>query len=308
MRIRRGELRVLEAVCVVAVLLAATARAQGDAPPPPAVAPALPAEEPPTPEARYKRGTNFFEYGDCTSAVEVLGPLAQPGQLKDEAQQVEVHRMLGVCFYQLGRIADASRELSSLLYIDPDYTLDPFLTPPPVVELFEAQKAGIRQKLDEIKKAREREEREAPAAGILVERTTVIRESPFATIFMPFGLAQLANGDVGLGVVLGSAQAALLAANIGAYWWTVGISRPATGTPTPALFGAREVKTPGDTVLYTTLAYAGAAALVVGVGVYLGSVVQAWWFREDRRVVEDKEERRALTPEEMKQALRRLDE
>lgn len=293
----RGRRSVAATIIVVAASLA---RAQEPASP--LAPPGLPEAngEPATPDARFKRGTNFFEYGDCGQAVEVLAPLAQPGLLKDEREQMEVHRMLGVCFYQLGRIADASRELNSLLYIDPDYTLDPFLTPPPVVELFEAQKAGIRTKLAEIRRARERElEAEAPTAGMLVTRTTTVRQSPFVTIFLPFGLAQIANGEIVKGVVFGSVQGALLATNVGAYWATELMSEadgPDNVVPAPA-----------DTTTYTTLAVVCGGALVLAVAAYGVGVVDAWWFREDREVVEDKEERRPLTPDEVK-ALRRLQE
>ena len=52
-------------------------------------------EAPASPEQRFARGKRSFEYRDCPATIALLDELAIPGQLDDEAQQLDVHRMLG---------------------------------------------------------------------------------------------------------------------------------------------------------------------------------------------------------------------
>src|SRR5687768_6349505 len=68
-----------------------------------------PAPERLSPEQRFRRGQNLFEFGDCKGASESLAPLSTGGQLEEEGQQLEVHRILGVCALQLGKAAEAER-------------------------------------------------------------------------------------------------------------------------------------------------------------------------------------------------------
>jgi hypothetical protein len=58
--------------------------------------------------------------------------------------------------------------------------------------------------------------------------------------------------------------------------------------------------------VYTVLQYTGGAMLVLAIGAYLYGVGDAWWFREDREVVETKESRRTLSADEVAR-MRKLD-
>lgn len=303
--------RLLEGLIAIAWALPALAQGAPPVEPPPAIAPAAPTAPPSTapadaaplstPEQRYARGKNLFEYGDCPGTLEQLAPLVVPGTLGDERQQLDVHRMLGVCFALGGKPIEAARELSSLLAIDPDYTLDPFLTPPVAVEIFEKQKASMRAQLEEIRRAREAEKKDNLDGGVLVERVTTVRETPLAAAFLPFGLAQAANDDVVMAIVLGSAQGVALGTAVVGFYGDLATKAEmldkATqgGAWTGNEAAVQEAEQRQQAFWVTQIVGSLAFALAYGVG-----VADALWNFEDRAVVERKQTRRPLTPAEIK--------
>ncbi|MCC7071797.1 MAG: hypothetical protein IT383_10765 [Deltaproteobacteria bacterium] len=282
------------------------------APPLPAADAAAPSSPPPseappaTPEQRYTRGKNLFEYGDCVGTLEQLAPLVVPGTLGDERQQLDVHRMLGICLALANKPIEAARELSSLLAIDPDYTLDPFLTPPAAVEIFEKQKASMGAQLEEIRRAREAEKKDNLDGGVLVERVTTVRETPLAAAFLPFGLAQAANDDVVMAIVLGGLQAATLGTAVVGFWGDqlargdmLGIYNRDPASPPPSItIGEAEA----NHHVYWAVQLGGSMAFVLAYGV---GVADALWNYEDRAVIERKQTRRPLTAAEIK-AVRKI--
>jgi hypothetical protein len=267
-----------------AALVAPSAAA---ADPAPVVTP--PQAPPINPDQRLRRGKSQFDYGDCTQTIDLLAPLAVPGSLADPKDQVSVHWMLGVCYALVQKPTEAAREFSSLLVLDPDYAIDAMLTPPAAVEVFERQRAQMNAQLEEIRSAREQAKRTRRDAerGVLVERELVVREVPLAAVFLPFGLAQVANGETGWAILFGATQGAFLATNVSAYWVNFGYK--AGGIPTA------EERTAHTIAYFTHIAALGAFGLAYG-----GGVAQAWWSREDHVVVDRKQTKRALTPEEVK--------
>lgn len=276
----------------------------GEGAPPAAGAPAPDDAEGLSPVQRFRRGEMHFAYGDCAGTVSALAPVAVPGELEDEKQLVEAHRMLAVCYFQQGRPDEVKRQLESLLFIDPEYELDPFRTPPPVMELFDELKDTIREKLRAIEDARKQREAKTqkPTGTLLVERTTVVRETPFAAVFLPFGLSQWANGEVIKAAIVGSLQGLTLATNIGAGVTALGIDA-IDGT-----IGSYPRDEPVQAVAYQGAWLVSTLALATFVGVYGYGVADAMWNYEETTTARTKEDRRELTPQEAQQELRRLDE
>jgi hypothetical protein len=260
----------------------------------PSPLPASATTEPLTPEQRFKRGRSLFDYRDCTGAIGLLADLAVPGQLDDEREQLDVHRMLGICFALGEQRRDAAREFSSLLSIDPDHELDPFEVPPAVVEIFDAQKQAMKARLAEIRRARERARADGVGdeGGVLVERVTTVRTTPWASTLLPFGLAQLANGDVVKAAAFGAAQGVGLVVNVVGFWGSMAVQQE----------GLRAEEVLPEAVLwYGHLA--GGALLLVGYGL---GVADALWNREDQAVLAEKQTKRPLTSTELKK-LRRVE-
>ncbi len=250
-----------------------------------------------TAEQRFKRGRSLFEYRDCAGAVAALGDLAVPGQLDDEREQLEVHRMLGICFALLDQRREAAREFSSLLSIDPDHELDPFEVPPPVVDVFDAQRAAMKARLAEIRRARERarEDFVGDEGGVLVERQTTVRTTPWAAAFLPFGLAQLANGEPVKAAVLGATQGVGLLVNVVGYWGSLAVQQ-----------GFRDGFTNAEVLAENPLWFGHLAGLGVFAVGYVVGVADALWNREDQAVLADKQTKRPLTTTELKK-LRRIE-
>lgn len=280
----------------------ATARAQDPATAPlttPTTTPTTttPTEAPLTPEQRFRAGKRLFEYRDCPGTIATLVDLAIPGLLDDEAQQLDVHRMLGICYALDDKRREASREFSSLLSLDPDHQLDPFEVPPPVLDLFEAQKQAMKVRLDELRKARERAKDDfGDEGGVLVERVTTVRETPFATAFLPFGLAQVANGETGKAAAIGVAQGVGLLVNVVGYWGSVIVVDQ----------GTKDDYTQDEATLENVFWYGhlvGAGVLLVSYGV---GVADALWNLEAEAVTANKATRRPLTAGELKK-LRRIE-
>ncbi len=251
-----------------------------------------------SPDQRFKRGKSLFEYRDCPGTIAAIAELAVPGQLADEADQLEVHRMLGICHGLVDtpdHKREAAREFSSLLSIDPDFVLDPFEVPPNVVEIFETQKTAMKARLDEIRKARAKEDN-FDDGGVLVERTTQVRVTPLPVVFVPFGLAQLANGDLGRGALYGGIQGVALVVNVVGFWGTYALQAEADANG--GAFSPAQAQT--ETILWWT----EKVALAVLVSSYAVSVGDAWWNREDQLVLADKQTKRPLTSSELKKLKR----
>jgi len=256
-----------------------------------------PATEPPaTPEQRFRRGKRSFEYRDCPAAIAALADLAVPGLLADEGEQLEVHRMLGICYALGDQKREASREFSSLLSLDPDHQLDPFEVPPPVMELFETQKQMMKTRLDELRRARERQKDELVDGGVLVERVTTLKTTPLPAAFLPFGLAQWANGEPGKGAVFASVQGVGLFVNIVGYWGSIVVQDQ----------GPRDGYAQDEVDLENAFYFshvAGLGVLLVGYGI---GVADALWNREEQAVLASKATKRPLTPKELTN-LRRIE-
>lgn len=170
-----------------------------------------------SPEAELARARNLFAYGDCRAAAEVLSELVLPGRLVKEPDLVDAHRMLGTCFFQIDNRNEARREFMALLYLAPDTRLDPFLTPPAVVEFFDAIRNEIADKLEAVRAKRERERgAQKPKPTVTVVERTAQRHSWYGVV-MPLGYPQFERGAWILGSLFATVQAAGVLATVATF-------------------------------------------------------------------------------------------
>lgn len=201
----------------------------------PAQAPATP--PPATPSSEMGQIRLDFEYGKFKDVLSRARNLLDRGGLTDE-QLTELHRLAGVAAFNLGQPADAERHLSTLLRIDPDASLDPFLFPPPAVQYLEKLKKQLASDLNVIRqerriqadrRRREEEDRERAkqqAAELqrrldeLTHRVTVrtVEKRVFMVNFVPFGAGQFQQNRSGLGLLLASTEGALAATSLVAFF------------------------------------------------------------------------------------------
>jgi len=207
------------ATATTALLVSALLHASSPAPAqdPAATAPASP-REPVSAEEELARARNLFSYGDYEHAAETLAELVLPGRLAKEQDLVDAHRMLGIAFYQVGKKGEARREFMALLYLAPDTRLDPFLTPPPVVEFFDEIRASIADKLAAVREQKERERaagRPTPTVTVVERR---VRPHQWAGNFVPFGFPQFDRGEWVWGLLFLTTQATGAVSALGLYW------------------------------------------------------------------------------------------
>ena len=225
-------------------------------------------EQPPslTDAQRIRRARNLFEYGDCQSVIDVLENFEELSTQKQTDNLVDAHRMLGVCFHQLDRKTEAVRELRKILYLKPNYELDPFLTPPPVVELFEQLRIEMQTKLDEIDAAQDTSTGEIEDVRVqIIERGSNVQTTPWAVVLLPFGIAQWVNGSPVKAAIFGGLQGALLTMNVAAFWGGY------------LLAPDNRVSNSDQAILHGVLWWGHIAALCLGGMAYGAGVADAWW-------------------------------
>lgn len=177
-----------------------------------------------------------FQYGKFAEVLERIEQRIDRGGLTD-AELVELHKYAGLSAFNLGRLGDANRHLTALLRIEPDYSLDPFVYPPPAIQLLEKKRKEMTDELDAIRRERrleaerkqrieaEREQlrREAEEQRRRIEelsrKVTVrtIEKRSFLVNFVPFGAGQFQQNRLTLGVALAASEGVLAATSIIAY-------------------------------------------------------------------------------------------
>ncbi|HET7753510.1 MAG TPA: tetratricopeptide repeat protein [Anaeromyxobacteraceae bacterium] len=182
------------------------------------------------PDANLKRARDRFEFGAWADAAGSVRAWLSEHPEPSGPEAIEAFRMLGIAEFHLGDLAQSRHAFVSLLSLDPDYGLDPFLVPPPVVEFFDRVKKEHEPALiplRERKRALAEQQRLADEARrrLIAEEqartgppTKVIRieERHYAFNWMPFGAGQFQNGHKAKGTAIAAAQLALGATNLAA--------------------------------------------------------------------------------------------
>lgn len=178
-----------------------------------------------------------FEYGKYKEVLSRARNLLDRGGLTDD-QLADLHRLAGVAAFNLSQMADADRHLTTLLRIDPDASLDPFLFPPPAVSHLEKLKKQMEKDLEVIRqerriqtdrRRREEEDRQRSLRESeemrrkiddLTRKVTVrtVEKRVYLVNFMPFGAGQFQQDRNTLGVLLAVTEGALAAISIAAYF------------------------------------------------------------------------------------------
>ncbi|RKG82567.1 tetratricopeptide repeat protein [Corallococcus terminator] len=178
-----------------------------------------------------------FEYGKYAEVLERAGQRIDRGDLPEE-DLVELHKLAGLSAFNLNRTEEAERHLRAVLRLDPDFSLDPFVVPPPAVAFFEDlknQMAGERDflrqeqrlRLEREKTEAERREQERVAletqrrrAEELARQVTVrtVEKRNFLVNFVPFGAGQFQQGRNSMGIVFAATEGALAITSIIAFF------------------------------------------------------------------------------------------
>ncbi len=171
-----------------------------------------------------RRAINEYAYGNYGAAIDQLRALLYPMRLVSDSQVIEARKYLGLSYYLLSRPVDMREELEKLLYIDPDYQLDPFSIPPPIIDEFERIREQAKPQLDVIRLRRAEQSGNASAVRRIEASIPPTTGARGVTSFLPFGVGQFENGDASMGLFFALTEAVLLGLNIAAYLYaTYGI-------------------------------------------------------------------------------------
>ncbi len=174
---------------------------------------------------RAKDRLDFGAYAEAAGAVHQL--LSRDPKLTD-AEAVDAYRMLGIAEFQLGDTAAARAAFVNLLSVEPDYALDAFLVPPPIVEFFDRVKrehepalAPLRQRRKELREQERladdaRRKLLAAEAARAGPPTKIVRVEERIYLFnwMPLGAGQFQNGDRAKGTAIAAGQLVLGLVNV----------------------------------------------------------------------------------------------
>lgn len=199
-----------------------------------------------------------FEYRDFERVVELLNPWFHPPRLIDLNQRIEGRRLLGVSLHLLGDVKAAREEFAQLLELDPDHTLDAFITPPAVIQTFETVREQMKPALDALR---------SPPPPIPPAKTSVRTVLHPAVNFLPFGLPQFVQDQPTWGAIWAVLQAGFWALNLVGFFQAESFRR-----------------TPGDGYRdWLILQYAGLAGFA---GAWTASGVQGYIVWLDRSFAE----------------------
>ena len=167
-----------------------------------------------------KRARDRFEFGAFADAAGIVRSWLAVHPEASGEDAIEAYRMLGIAELKLGDRAQARAAFVSLLSLDPDYALDPFLVEPKVVEYFDQVKrenepalAPLREqrraleeqrrRADEARKRlfEEEQARTGPPTKILR-----VQERLYLLNWIPFGAGLFLNGDMGKGTAIAAAE------------------------------------------------------------------------------------------------------
>lgn len=169
-----------------------------------------------------QRARESFRQGDFGTAIPLLTYLLYPTpRLSHGSDLLEAHVLLGVCAYETGDHATASREFEEALYLQGDLTLETVLFSTAAVRYFEEQKAVIaeRNRLDaERRRIAEENERYKRLLASMV----VIETRPYYVNFVPFGAGQFQNGQPRKGLAFAAGQGVTGAVSAGIWLYLVG--------------------------------------------------------------------------------------
>ena len=177
-----------------------------------------------------KRAKDRFEFGAYADAAGTLRQMLSRSPALPDAEAIDAYRMLAIAEYQLGDRTAARAAFVSLLSVDPDFALDPFLVPPPIVEFFDRVKKEHEPALaplrDRKRDLREQQRLADEARRRLLAEETVRSGPPSKIVrvedriylfnWMPLGAGQFQNGDRAKGAAIAAGQIVLGLVNVSA--------------------------------------------------------------------------------------------
>ncbi len=175
-----------------------------------ATASATPQEELDAAKAAYRRG-------NYQKALPLFNALLYPPPPRVSGELAEIYLALGVCRFETGDPAGASREFEQSLSLNPNAKIDPLIvTDPAVLRAFDDTKLAIKKRLED-EAARKRK------ADLAKLRASLIgfEQHSFVLNFVPFGIGQFQNHQSAKGVLFAASQGLALLCSVSIWGYLV---------------------------------------------------------------------------------------
>jgi hypothetical protein len=166
-----------------------------------------------------KKAQALFASGKCDQVIELGLKLSKSDQVDDLNALVQTETIVARCYFQRKQMKNAQDQLRHVLFLKPDFELDAFETPAPLVEAFNKEKSELAQKTLELQSVKEN----ANQKSEVLETKVVVRKMSALAPLIPFGFAQFEYGAQTKGIIIAALEAGFLAANIGFQFASLGL-------------------------------------------------------------------------------------
>ncbi len=148
---------------------------------------------------RYAQGKNAYLYGSYPQCIEILSSILIPNSLiVDIDQRIDAYRYLGLSLYYLKNLEQSQSVFEKLLFLKPDYELDPVETPQEAISFLDKIKKELQTQLIErqkiLEEERKKEEEKKKKINAISTEYEFQINSRFVAL-LPFGIGQYQNDD-----------------------------------------------------------------------------------------------------------------
>lgn len=156
----------------------------------------------------FAEAREAFRGGDYEEAIPRLSALLYPhSRLSRQDDLAEAHLLLGIAYYETGRVAPAEREFEEALFVDPELSVDGLFSDD-VAQFFDRTREALAERRQEEQRLRQvAEERDAYRRAL--ENMYVVERRNYFVNFVPFGAGQFQNGQTRKGVAFAVSQGIL---------------------------------------------------------------------------------------------------
>ncbi|MEO8554597.1 MAG: hypothetical protein ABI678_31690, partial [Kofleriaceae bacterium] len=171
-----------------------------------------------TPREDFDQAKQAYRSGQYTRALPLFNALLYPEKkLADGTETAEAYLALGICRYETGDTPGAKREFEQALLVNSNVRIDPLIvTDTSAIDVFNETRLTMQDRIRMDAERRRREE-------LLKIRESYIgvESHSFLLNFVPFGVGQYQNGDIGKGAFFTATEVAMLGTSVGVWFYLV---------------------------------------------------------------------------------------
>ena len=205
-----------------------------------------------------------FSKGQYQKTLDLMSNIDIRNGLDNSDDMKTAFKIKAISYAQLQKIDLAKETIRELLYLDPNYSFDPFDTPTAVLELSQQEKLALDEKnlaIATIKNNAQMEGTLGPSNLAVPGAITARRTAPaMINNFLPFGINLFSLGSPVRGGIYLSVQTLGLLTNVSAFWWKQSYLKS---------FGSNQLERENMSGRFETaqmIQYIGLGSLILGYG------------------------------------------